>query len=113
MIEPANYQMVCPNNATFEFHAVWAIDGTPVDMTGAQAAMQVRPTYSSSTVLIDLIEGSGIIVDGAGNIDITVDEAVTAAVPPGNYVYDLVITISDTAYRLLQGKWQHLSGVTR
>lgn len=113
MIEPANYQMVCPNNATFEFHAVWAIDGTPVNMTGALAAMQVRPTYSSTVPLIDLDETSGITVTSAGVIDITIDETVTASVPPGNYVYDLVITISGTAYRLLQGKWQHLAGVTR
>jgi len=81
MIEPVNYQMVCPNNATFEFHAVWEIDGTPVDMTGALAAMQVRPTYSSAAALIDLNQTSGITVDGSGNIDITVDGGHRAAWP--------------------------------
>lgn len=114
MIEPATYNITCPNNATFELYFVWAVDGVPVNNTGGICSLQVRPTYSAVTPLFDLEVGAGITLGGAsGAVTCTIDEAVTATVPPGNYVYDLVLTISGTAYRLLQGKWQHMSGVSR
>ena len=116
MIKTPNYNLVCPQGATFDILLTWKDDnGDPVDLTGCSASMQVRPSYSSPMPLIDIYSGDGITLgDLAGTIHLVVDAPITAAVPPGNFVYDLKIEFpSGAVTRLLQGKWQHTSEVTR
>lgn len=116
MIKTPNYPFVCPQGATFDIELTWKDgNGDPVDLTDCDAALQVRPTYSSAAALIDIQTGDGITLGGIdGTIHLVVEAAITAAVPPGNYVYDLkIIFPGGEVTRLLQGKWQHASEVTR
>ena len=55
-------------------------DGTPIDLTGASAAFQIRLSNAAGTLLADLdsmIKG-GVVIDGpAGSITVTVSSALS------------------------------------
>ena len=114
MIEPATYPIVCPAGATFDLTLLWEINGAPVNLTGYSAKLEVKTTYSAAAALITIENGSGITLDDTTNIALNIDADVTAAVPAGNYVYDLKVWTgaAPTVTRLLQGKWQHTGEVS-
>jgi len=102
--------------ATFRRHLVWrqpqtaeqkaaGQPGTPYDLTGASAHMQVR-TKVNRPSLLDLHDGAGITLGGdAGTIAIELTSAQTMALElkrPG--VYDLFVTFSSgDVLRVVQG----------
>lgn len=115
MIEAATYQIVCPQGGTFNVVMLWAIDGTPVNLTGYSAKLEVKTTYSAAAALITAESSTGeIVLDATNNITVTIPASVTAAVPAGNYVYDLKVWTgaTPTVTRLIQGKWQHTAEVS-
>jgi hypothetical protein len=115
MIQPATYPIVCPAGATFDLQLLWEINATPVDLTGYEAKLEVKTTYSAAAALITAETSTGeIVLDDTTNIQITIDADVTAAVPAGNYVYDLKVWTgaAPTVTRLIQGKWQHTGEVS-
>ena len=114
MIQPATYPIVCPAGATFDLSMLWELNGTPVDLTGYEAKLEVKATYSGAALLTAETSTGEIVLDDTTNIHITIDADVTAAVPPGNYVYDFKVWTgaAPTVTRLLQGKWQHSSEVS-
>lgn len=63
----------------------------PVDLTGFTARMQVRPSISSTTKLLDLTtENDGILLGGVlGTIKVQATAALTAAMVGRTAVYDL------------------------
>jgi hypothetical protein len=64
-----------------------------VDLTGYTAAMKVRATGASSTVLLSLTSGAGITLGGtAGTIRIAITAAQTLTLLDGWQVYDLLLT---------------------
>ena len=126
MIQPATYPIVCPAGATFDLQLLWEIDATPVDLTGYEAKLEVKTTYSAAAALItaetstgeitldeitEVIGGQTVVIS---NIQINIPADVTAAVPAGNYVYDLKVWTgaTPTVTRLIQGKWQHTAEVS-
>lgn len=114
MILPATYQIICPQGATFDLTLLWEIDSVPVDLTAYQAKLEVKPTYSSAAALITAETSTGeITLDATTNIHINIDADVLAAVPAGNYVWDLKVWTgaAPTVTRLMQGKWQHQAEV--
>lgn len=66
-------------------------EGDPVDLTGRTAKMQVRSSYRSDVVLLELsTENGGITLGGtAGTVDRLITAAQTSALPARGCVYDL------------------------
>ena len=90
--------------------------GTPINITGYTAALQIRDTYADSTTDLSLTSPSGgITITGAtGTIAVTATAVQTAAIAAGNYVYDLEITSTGgIVTRLVQGKISVSPQVTR
>lgn len=103
----------CEIGATFERILTWKIDDVPVDLTGASAQMQVRAKLTSP-VIVELSTTNGRITLGgpAGTILLKLTPAQTKAIPPGNYIYDLLINHGTEVERLVEGKFHVVAGVT-
>lgn len=88
--------------------------GAPIDLTGYAGRMQVRDR-PGGTVLLDLSTGNGGMTLGgaAGTIDLLASAAATAALTPGDYVYDLRLTSgSGVATYALAGSFEVIASVT-
>lgn len=64
-------------------------NGDPVDLAGYSARGEVRPTISSDTVTLDL--APTIPTPANGVISIEIADEVTALIPPGAYVWGVVL----------------------
>ncbi len=85
------------------------VDGNPVDLTGYTAAMQIRKTKDSSTILLTLNTSNGYLILGGalGTVTIGIPADITAALDFVWGRYDLELYPGgDTtaAVRLLEGK---------
>ena len=110
-------------NATIDQGATWTLEvvykneaGTPINLTGYTAALQIRQNYYDTTALITLTSPSnGIVITGAtGKINITMTNVQTGGLDEGFYVYDLEITSSGgIVTRLIQGQFTVSPEVTR
>ncbi len=112
----AIYNATIDQGATFQLEVVYKDDaGTPINLTGYTAALQVRQNYYDTTALLTLTSPSnGIVITGAtGTIDITMTSAQTGGLDEGFYVYDLEITSGETVTRLIQGQFTVSPEVTR
>lgn len=91
-------------------------DGTPVNITGYTAEMQVRTNPNSPTAVLTLTNGSGITITGSsGLVAIHATATQTRAIDEGPYVYDLEITAptGGVVTRLIQGQALVSAEVTR
>jgi len=90
------------HNITLEQGATWRLEvrwedesGSPVDLVGWTARMQVREEHSSQSALVSLASppGEGILIDGpSGTVSIEIPASVTASLPaPLEAVYDLEV----------------------
>lgn len=119
MQAPAFFNMSCWQGATFGYTFTWQLQAgtvtSPVDLTGYSARMQVRRTYDSTAVALTLTSSSGIVLGGtAGTIILDANPTTTAAIPAGQYVYDLeMVTAGSAVTRLLQGTFIVDPEVTR
>jgi len=88
---------------------------TIINLTGYSARMQVRKTIGSTTPYLSLTQASGITLGGAaGTVAIAISAATLAAVPAGNYVYDLeLISGAGAVIRLISGDFVVTGEVTR
>lgn len=91
--------------------------GPPIDLTGASARMQVRPSHDSPVILLDLLStgvSPALVIDGPlGKITIGVTAAAMTALAEGG-VYDLEVEYPDaTVLRALEGQFNLLPEVTR
>lgn len=88
--------------------------GTPITLTGYTAKMQVR-LIPGTTVIIELSTVNGRIVLGgiAGTITLTIAATDSAALPPGEYRYDLEMTTGGgVVTRLLEGQFTVKAEIT-
>jgi hypothetical protein len=92
-------------------------DGSPINMTGYSARMQIRENFDSDDYLVALTSepGGGISIDPlVGAILIELDATITAGLPQVDAVYDLeLISISGFVTRMLQGRVYIMREVTR
>lgn len=97
-------------NVTYENPA-----GTPVNITGYTAALQLRSLPDSPTAVLSLATGSGITLTGpSGLVAIHATAAQTRAIDEGDYYYDLEITSNNgIVTRLVQGQAIVSAEVTR
>lgn len=80
-------------------------DGTPVNLTGYTAALQVRTSPLAKTAVLTLDTSDGLtITANTGTIAAHATAAQTAAITNGKYSYDLEITNNvGIVTRLVQG----------
>jgi hypothetical protein len=111
------YDMIADQGATFSQVITWkSATGTPVNLSGYSARMQVRARVDSTTEVLDLSSQGGnpkIVLGGsAGTITITVPDGDMDF--EGSYVYDLEVESSGgVVTRLLMGRFQCRPEVTR
>lgn len=111
------HDILIEQGSTFSFVATWKdSEGTPIDVTGCSARMQVRPWQESETILLSLTTGNGGIALGgtAGTVSVYATDEATQGLPPGYAVYDIEIeTTAGRVTRLLQGAVEISPEVTR
>ena len=114
MLTPAKYEIICPQGATLDKTFTATNNGSAVDWTGYTAALQVRQYYGSDTTVLSLSTGSGITaLTNDGKVIIQATAVQTAAIPAGNYVYDLELTSGAYKVRLVEGRFTVTPEVTR
>jgi hypothetical protein len=111
--------MSCWQGASFDYTFTWTVTNgtvvTPVDLSNYSARMQVRRTYDSTAVALSLVSGTGITLGGtAGTIILEANPTTTAAIPSGQYVYDLeMVSATGNVTRLVEGTFIVDPEVTR
>lgn len=92
-----------------------ATETTPLDLTGASAALQIRKQHASLTAGLSLTSGNGITLGGAaGTVAINITPTQTRALVPGRYVWDFELTLaSGQVDRLFEGDPRVTPEVTR
>ena len=90
-------------------------NGIPVDLTGCTADMMIRASYGGSDV-IELSTANGgitIPVPATGTLNLVLTPTLTAGLPVGIFIYDLLVTFpSGTVTRFIQGTVTVTDGVT-
>jgi hypothetical protein len=90
--------------------------GTPINITGYTAALQLRSLPSDTTTALSLSSpSSGIVITGAsGLVAVHATAAQTGAIIAGYYYYDVEITSpAGVVTRLIQGQILVSPQVTR
>ena len=117
MTTPAKLKFTIYQGATFRKRLTWsAPGGTPIDLTGCTARMQVRSDVESPTALLSLTtENDGIALGGAlGTIELYVSDEDTAAITWDGGVWDLeIVHPGGEVTRLAQGSVSVSPEVTR
>lgn len=103
----AQYDFTIEQGATFVRSFVWkADDGTPVNLTGYTARMQVRQGYSAQDALLEATTENGRlqIVGASGQVTLTLTAEDTGAIDWRRGRYDLELVAPDgTVKRLVEG----------
>ena len=88
------HTFVFEQGTTIERVVTWTDPaGTPIDVTGYTAAMQIRENYESVTPILSLASPADITIGGTdGKFTIRVTDTVMAGLAPGKYVYDFEVT---------------------
>ena len=117
MQAPGRLDMSCYQGASFDYTLTWQTGGTPVNLSGYTARMQVRDGYDGGSAIVSLVNGTGITLGGtAGTIVVALTATETAAIdatPSGQYVYDLELVNGATVTRLVEGTFIVSPEVTR
>ncbi|WP_270175218.1 hypothetical protein [Diaphorobacter sp. ED-3] len=117
MTTPAKLKFTIYQGATFRKRLMWkAPDGTPIDLSGCTARMQVRAEVESPTVLLSLTtENGGLTLGGAaGTVDLYVSDEDAGAITWDAGVWDLeIVHPSGEVTRLAQGSIAVSPEVTR
>mgnify|MGYP000099509514 CR=1 FL=1 len=110
----AKYDLTIEQGATFTLNLVWkSAGGTPNDLTGYSARMQIRASASSPTTIANLVSPTDIVLGGAlGTIVITISAAQTAEMTRGG-VYDFELVNGSVVTRLIYGSVSLSKEVTR
>ena len=114
----------CEIGTTIDFTATYSEkdSGNLINLTGYTAKMQVRDKKPDSEAILTLTSdaGGGITLGGAlGTLKIHIKSTQTAALPVGDYYYDLVLSVFNSQLnetvvkKSLRGIFSVIQGVTR
>ncbi len=114
----ANHDIIIEQGSVFTLNLVYKDStGTPINLTGYSARMQVRQKYASTTPLISLTSPSDITLGGAlGTIVAKISASVTKDLTIKQGVYDLELVPPSgaaDAFRLVEGAVTVTPEVTR
>ena len=121
------YSFTVEQGSTTSFQVVYKdANGTPVDLSGYHARMQIRETKDSATVICRLsssldADGTGLNLSGSagnlplssGSIGIYISAASSSGFSFDTAYYDLELVTGGTVTRLLQGSVKLDKEVTR
>lgn len=114
---PGSYDFLMRQGSTWIQSIVWKdSNGTPVDLTGYVARMQIRQQVNSETIIVSLTtENNRIELDATnGKLTLLLDATTTAAINQFSGVYDLELESSDgTVTAILAGRVKIAREVTR
>jgi len=113
---PGRYNIKVYQGSTFELKPRWKIDGKYVDLSGYDANMVVKnsPTSTSSIVTLSTFNGRIVMGGANGTFTLNLSASETAALPAGQYVYDIELTAPNNSKvtRLLEGGFIVYEGIT-
>lgn len=114
-MQPGKVRFDAVQGSTFSRVLTYKVDGSPVDISGWDARMQIREfSWSEEPVLTLATTAYGMDVDGpAGKIYIQIGADEMAAFTPGNYVFDLDVIVGDRVDTLIYGDFVVQAEVTR
>lgn len=116
-MNPAKYDLAIYQGKTFTKTLLWQdSEGNPIDFTGAEVRMQIRPFVSSDTIMVSLTEANGRVTTDPenGEIVLTISATDTAALVRTVGSYDLEVEYADgTVDGLLYGNITISREVTR
>lgn len=95
MTTPATYNIVAYQGDDENFVLTYTVGGVVANLTGYSAQMDVRTRKDASVPVASFTSGvgGGITIDGPnGKLTVALPHAVTGALAPVDYVYDLQIT---------------------
>ena len=121
------YSFTVEQGSTTSFQVVYKdANGTPVNLSGYHARMQIRETIGSSTIIGRLsssldADGPGLNLSGSagtlplssGSIGVYISAASSSGFTFDTAVYDLELVTGTTVTRLLQGTIKLDKEVTR
>jgi len=121
------YSFIIEQGATTDFQIDWTDDiGSPIDLTGMHARMQIRPAPEASEIFVNLSssfsqDGTGLNLSGSngtnplssGSIGIYISATSSSLLTFGEAYYDLEVVNGSEVYRLLEGKVRLSKNVTR
>jgi len=115
MLKTGTYNISCPQGVTFDETFTMQQGGSPINLTGYSARMQIRRSYDAAPILTLTSPSSGITLGGAlGTIRVQISYTTTESLASGQYLYDLEITSAgDVRDRLLSGTFSVSREVTR
>ena len=113
---PGSYDIKARQGATWTRVFSWSVDGTPVNLTGRTARMEVRTKPDATSVVLNVTPY--ITLGGAaGTVTISIPANVLAAIPPRTgsrfYVYDLEIVSGQEVTAFLAGRFTVAAEVTK
>jgi hypothetical protein len=108
------YNFTIEQGTTFYKVMTLSASSAPVNLTGYQARMQIRPEIESGEVLAELTTGNGLItLSSAGQITWTIPAATTEGITVDGF-YDMeLIEPGGAIKRLLKGRVRLDREVTR
>lgn len=112
----ATYNIEIDQGVPFNLFFTWKDSaGTPIDITGYTASMQVRAKKTSTAKILDLTSPSDIVLgDAAGTVSVNVTGTNTGLLNFKEAVYDLVLTSGvGVPSRVLEGEVTLSKRVTR
>lgn len=122
------YSFIIEQGATTNFQINWNDEnGSPMDLSGYQAKMQIRPQIESTTAFLTLSSslsdgcGTGINLSGSngttplasGSIGIYISAVSSSRLDFGEAYYDLELMRGCEVTRLLEGRVKLSKNVTR
>ena len=121
------YSFTIKQGTTLDFNLQYLdSNSNPVDLTDHSGKMQIRPSVSSTDVIITLSssmdsDGTGLNFSGSngttpptsGSIGVFISAASSSNFSFGEAVYDLEITSGSIVTRILEGKVKLSKEVTR
>lgn len=117
MSAPAQtYDITADQGATYSLVITYEnTAGTPINLTGYTARMQLRASYTSAAAALSLTTENGRIVLGGalGTITLLVEAATMETLEAKTYVYDLELINGSTVIRLLQGLFVNRPNATK
>ena len=107
------YNITIDQGSDFALDMTVKESGVPRDLTGFQARAQIRTKKTSTALTAEFVCTVPDAVNG--NILMSMDNAVTEALEPGRYFYDLEIYSAGDASvtRILEGRAEVRAEVTR
>mgnify|MGYP003348511795 CR=1 FL=1 len=113
----ATYHLTIEQGTTWNQDLVWKDStGTPRNLTGYTARLQMRPTASSDVAYVSMTTGGGgiTITANTGTINLLLSATATAVLDFSTAVYDLEAESSTgVVTRLMQGRVTLSREVTR